>query len=74
MTGKKDKQEVNRNLLDVGQTARRLNLSKSTVYRLIHTGELKAAAFGPVRGFQVWGSSVEAYERRKTEEAYCLEL
>lgn len=63
------KETANRNRLDVSQVAKRLNLSKQTVYRLIHAGELKGAAFGMVRGFQVWESSVEEYEHRKAEEA-----
>lgn len=43
----------NQNRLDVAQVARHLNVSRSSVYRLIHAGELKAAAFGPVKGFNV---------------------
>ncbi len=57
------------NRLDVAQVARRLNLSRSSVYRLIHAGELRAAAFGPVKGFRVWESSVEEYERKKLYES-----
>ena len=55
--------------MDVSQVANRLGISRSSVYRLIHSGELRAAVFGPVRGYQIWVSSVEEYEKRKLEEA-----
>jgi len=71
--GKKQDQDqqpqVDRRRLDVAQTAQRLGVSRSTVYRLIHHGHLKAAAFGLYRGMQVWQSSVEEYEKQKAEEA-----
>ncbi len=55
--------------LDVAQVAQRLGLSRSSIYRLIHSGELRAATFGPVRGYQVWEASVVEYEQRKLQEA-----
>ncbi len=63
-----ENQERSQRRLDTSQVAQRLNISRRSVYRLIHSGEIKAAAFGPVRGYQVWESSVEDYERRKEEE------
>jgi excisionase family DNA binding protein len=60
---------ANKSRMDVAQVANRLNVSRSTVYRLIRAGELKAAAFGLVRGLQVFEDSVEDYEHRKMEEA-----
>ena len=61
--------QVDRRRLDVAQTAQRLRVSRRTVYRLIHEGKLRAAAFGLARGMQVWESSVEAYEQEKAKEA-----
>lgn len=58
-----------RDRMDVGQVASRLRVSNSTVYRLIRSGTLKAARFGPARGLQVYTASVEEYERAKQEEA-----
>jgi excisionase family DNA binding protein len=55
--------------IDVPTAARRLNVSRQTVYRLIHCGKLKGAAFGLVKGYQIWVSSIEEYEREKEEEA-----
>lgn len=63
------KEAANMNRLDVPQTAKRLNVSRQTVYRLIHAGELKAATFGLVKGLQVWEQSIEEYEERKLQEA-----
>lgn len=60
------------NRLDGAQTARRLQISRQSVYRLLHSGELRAAAFGPVKGFQVWKSSVEDYEQKKIIETDTL--
>ena len=44
--------------LTVGEIATQLRVSKMTVYRLIHTGELQANRIG--RSFRVRSSSVEA--------------
>lgn len=68
MAKKKAPNTDNKNRLDVAQVARRLNISRSSAYRLIHAGELRSAAFGPVKGFQVWESSVVEYEQRRLEE------
>jgi len=58
----------NQKRLDTFQVAKRLGISRRSVYRLIHSGELKAAAFGPVKGYQVFESSVEDYKKRKEEQ------
>lgn len=59
------KRQADQNRLDVTQVAKRLNVSRQTVYRLIHIREFKGAAFGSVRGYQVWESSIEEYEHKK---------
>jgi excisionase family DNA binding protein len=47
------------NLLTVAEVATLLRVSKMSVYRLIHNGELEAVRFG--RSFRVPNSAVEAY-------------
>jgi len=63
----------NQKRLDTFQVAKRLGISRRSVYRLIHSGELKAAAFGPVKGYQIWEESVREYERKKLDELGWLE-
>ena len=58
----------NQKRLDANQVAMRLGISRRSVYRLIHAGELRCAAFGPVKGYQILESSVEKYEQRKMSE------
>lgn len=45
--------------LDVAETALVLKVSKMTVYRLIHKGELEAVRVG--RGFRIDGKVLRAY-------------
>ena len=47
------------NLLTVAEVATLLRVSKMSVYRLIHSGELEAVRFG--RSFRVPHAAVEAY-------------
>ena len=47
------------NLLTVAEVATMLRVSKMSVYRLIHAGELEAVRFG--RSFRVPSAAVEAY-------------
>mgnify|MGYP000435658594 CR=1 FL=1 len=61
-------QHFDRRRLDVAQTAQRLNISRRSVYRLIHSGELKAATFGPAKGFQVFEASIEKYEEQRANQ------
>lgn len=49
-------------LLDVSQVAKRLNVSRSTVYRLIESGELKASKFGTCYCLRISESDVEAFK------------
>jgi excisionase family DNA binding protein len=47
------------NLLTVAEVATMLRVSKMSVYRLIHSGELEAVRFG--RSFRVPNAAVETY-------------
>jgi excisionase family DNA binding protein len=47
------------NLLTVADVATMLRVSKMSVYRLIHSGELEAVRFG--RSFRVPNAAVETY-------------
>jgi excisionase family DNA binding protein len=47
------------NLLTVAEVATLLRVSKMSVYRLIHSGELEAVRFG--RSFRVPDAAVDAY-------------
>ncbi|MBI4901888.1 MAG: helix-turn-helix domain-containing protein [Actinobacteria bacterium] len=47
------------NLLTVAEVATLLRVSKMSVYRLIHSGELEAVRFG--RTFRVPQAAVDAY-------------
>lgn len=49
------------NLLTVAEVATMLRVSKMSVYRLIHSGELEAVRFG--RTFRVPQPAVDAYLR-----------
>jgi excisionase family DNA binding protein len=56
-------------LLMVAQVAKRLTVSKSTVYRMIDSGKLPSVRVGPVYGVRVRESSVEAFlEERECEK------
>ncbi len=48
-------------LLMVAQVAKRLTVSKSTVYRMIDSGKLPSVRVGPVNGIRVRESAVAAY-------------
>jgi excisionase family DNA binding protein len=47
------------NLLTVAEVATMLRVSKMSVYRLIHAGELEAVRFG--RSFRVPSAAVDTY-------------
>jgi excisionase family DNA binding protein len=55
------------NLLTVAEVATLLTVSKMSVYRLIHSGELEAVRFG--RSFRVPNSAVDAYLRQSYFQA-----
>jgi excisionase family DNA binding protein len=55
------------NLLTVAEVATLLRVSKMSVYRLIHSGELEAVRFG--RSFRVPNSAVDAYLRQSFFQA-----
>lgn len=48
-------------LLDVSQVARRLNVSRSTVYRLIERGDLQASKYGTSYCIRILESDVEDF-------------
>jgi excisionase family DNA binding protein len=54
-------------LLTVAEVATLLRVSKMSVYRLIHSGELEAVRFG--RSFRVPNSAVDAYLRQSYFQA-----
>ena len=62
--GAKDKPDQ---LLNIQQVMKRLNLSRSMIYKLIHNGELKAVRFGKV-ALRVPLSELEDYIERRKEE------
>ena len=47
--------------LMVSEVAKRVRVSKMTIYRLVHTGELDAIRIG--RSIRILNSSVESYLR-----------
>ncbi len=55
------------NLFTVAEVATLLRVSKMSVYRLIHSGELEAVRFG--RSFRVPNSAVDAYLRQSYFQA-----
>ena len=55
------------NLLTVAEEATLLRVSKMSVYRLIHSGELEAVRFG--RSFRVPQTAVDAYLRQSFFQA-----
>ena len=55
------------NLLTVAEVATLLRVSKMSVYRLIHSGELEAVRFG--RSFRVPNSAVDACLRQSYFQA-----
>ena len=59
-------------LLDVNQTSLELGISLSSVYRLIHVGDLPVRRYGPVYGFRIKRSEVHLYMKKR--ESMNLEL
>ncbi|MHB1010172.1 MAG: helix-turn-helix domain-containing protein [Propionibacteriaceae bacterium] len=55
------------NLLTVAEVATLLRVSRMSVYRLIHSGELEAVRFG--RSFRVPQRAVDAYLRQSFFQA-----
>jgi excisionase family DNA binding protein len=55
------------NLLTVAEVATLLRVSKMSVYRLIHSGELEAVRFG--RSFRVPQAAVDAYLKQSFFQA-----
>ncbi|WP_246187010.1 helix-turn-helix domain-containing protein [Microlunatus speluncae] len=53
--------------MTVAEVAAIMRVSKMSVYRLIHSGELEAARFG--RSFRVAESDVDAYLRKSYDAA-----
>jgi len=49
-------------LLDVSQVAKRLNVSRSTVYRLIERGAIQASKYGTSYCIRVLESDVEEFK------------
>jgi len=59
-----DKKMNKDRLLDVSQVAARLNVSRSTVYRLISEGKLPASKMGTVYCIRILASDVEKFLNR----------
>jgi len=55
------------NFLTVAEVATAMRVSKMTVYRLVHSGELPAVRVG--RSFRVPGSAVDEYLKRSYFQA-----
>ena len=53
-------------LLRVSIVARRLNVSRQTVYNLIISGGLVAIRTGPVAGIRVYESSLDDFLKERT--------
>jgi len=57
-------------LLDVNQVAQRLNVGRTTVYRLIESGDLPASRFGTAHCIRILEKDVEKFiEKRMGAEA-----
>jgi len=56
----------NAQFLTVAEVAELMRVSKMTVYRLVHSGEMPAVRFG--RSFRVPESAVEQYVKRAVVE------
>lgn len=52
-------------LLDVNQTANRLNVSRATIYRLINSGELPASRLGTAHCIRIKESDIEAFRQER---------
>lgn len=62
------KTTTNRTGLDVSRTARRLDISVSSVYRLIENNELRRFRSGPKKGYRVTVESIEHFEQKRRFE------
>jgi len=56
-------------LYGVATVARLLQISESSVYRMIRKGELKAIRTGPKKGFRVPAPALEEFLKRRNQEA-----
>ena len=57
---------------DVAQAAKYLNVSTSTIYRLIEFGDLPASRLGTVYCIRIRLEDLETYKRHKEEEGKWL--
>ena len=55
--------------LDVNQVAARLSVSRSTVYRLIESGDLPASRLGTAHCIRILESDVEAFMKKRDQES-----
>jgi excisionase family DNA binding protein len=60
-----DRKRAEDKLLDVAQAARRLGVSRASVYSLIQSGSIKAAPLAPVYGYKIRVSEVERYKEER---------
>ncbi|MCF8105642.1 MAG: helix-turn-helix domain-containing protein [Desulfohalobiaceae bacterium] len=61
--------KIDKSTVDIPEAAKRLGLSRASVFSLVHAGELRLLSFGPVKGMRISESSLDAYETLKLEEA-----
>jgi len=54
-------------LLDVSQAARRLNVSRATIYRLINSGHLPASRLGTAHCIRITEAAVESFRQQRDE-------
>lgn len=54
--------------LEVAAVAKRLNVSASTVYRLIKKKKLRCGFFGVEKGIRVYRDSLIEFEQKRTKE------
>ena len=66
-TGRDDEPTVGGPFMTVAEVASRMRVSKMTVYRLVHSGQLEAVRVG--RSFRVTEEAVEEYIRRSFYQA-----
>ena len=50
---------------DVAQTAKKLGISTSTVYRLIETGKIRAGRFGLKKGYRISEKEILRFKRER---------
>lgn len=61
--------KMDKSTVDILEAAKRLGLSRAEFFTMVHAGELRLFSFGPVSGFQILRSSLDAYETLKLEDA-----